>query len=56
MSVSSFLRSLISALNTQRTHFPIEARITTRRESFLLFGSALAIIMGLAIILTILLG
>jgi hypothetical protein len=59
------MRNFISAFSSLRTlfaynqkgehhhHLPMETRVTTRRESFILFGFALAIMLALAILLTV---
>lgn len=56
MGAFSFLRTLFA--NDEKVehhhHLPIETRVTTRRESFMLFGFALAIMLALAILLALL--
>lgn len=55
MSAFSFLRTLFA--NHEKVehhhHLPMETRVTTRRESFILFGFALAIMLAIAILLTV---
>ena len=55
MSAFSFLQALFSndEKRAHHHHVPIETRVTTRRESFILFGFALAIFLAIAILLTI---